>query len=112
MTPHIVYTFEDNPNFRRSYTIADVTKPGRDVYGHILGDLMTLGRDLPEYEEWAQASMLADLNNLNHDAKSAKVVNRYAIDSEKALEKVAIKLKEKSWRFIDAKLNLRFNLSN
>ena len=46
-----------NEKFRQVFTMDDIEKPGKDLCDYHVCDLMTLGRAIPEYEDWARGYM-------------------------------------------------------
>lgn len=112
MIPYLTYTIEPNPDFGKIFTIADVEKSSEDDYGHVVDNLMTLGRPLPEYEEWAIQGMQYDLELLQQKSKAQLIVYKFPIACEADLENLARRLKTSNGacRFVDNNLNKQFDL--
>ena len=67
--PCLVFFLAKNPDFGKTFTMADVQIPSEETYEHCLSNLMTLGRNLPSYEEWALQCRESELEEKQNSAQ-------------------------------------------
>ncbi len=79
--PCVVYYIIANKNFRQVYTIDDIEKPSEELFGWHVCDLMTLGRSIPEYEDWARRYMEMALENKQKNAGYLLTLEKFSITS-------------------------------
>ena len=106
--PYLVYYRDKNPNYGKAFTMDDVPEDNNDLYGHLLGDAMTLGRYLPPYEEWNPQFRERSLPSLNEDAKIEWTIFTMAILDEDDLQSKLKQLDPNVVRFVDKDLQSKF----
>ena len=111
-TPRLTYFITYNPNYGKEYTIEDIEKPERELYDYLMCDWMTLGRPIPEYENWATQAMERDLVHKQNSAKCKLMADKVATISFEEIEEFFHTNKSDIVRFIDPRLNTHFGIES
>lgn len=109
-TPCLVYYSIPNPDYGKNYTLDDIEKPSEEYFSYICDDLMTLGRELPEYEDFAEAFMKQELADKLRSSQCNIKLDKVAVSSLKDIEMFYEREKSKGVRFVDKELNKLFGL--
>ncbi len=106
--PCLVYYLKTNPDFGYNFTLSDIEKPSREVYEYVMCDFMTLGRELPTYEEWSQKQQEAEYQSKLWSARCEYTICKQAVISFEDIHNV--KYLEGFVRFADGSLNEHFGV--
>ena len=79
--PQVMYYVYLNEQFKKVYTMDDIEKPEKMLYDFSMQDYMTLGRPMPEYEDWAQAYMERELERKQRSAECLLTLGKIGITS-------------------------------
>ena len=87
-SPCLVQYVIINEKFRQVFTMDDIEKPSEELFGYHVCDLMTLGRAIPEYEDWARGYMeMALERKQRNDAGYLLTTETLSIESFDDIEK-------------------------
>ena len=85
--PCVVWYIIANENFRKVYTMDDIEKPSEEFFDYHVSDLMTLGRPIPKYEEWAKHYMEMSLERKQSNTECLLTLERFHTISFDDIEK-------------------------
>lgn len=106
----INYFVKLNPEYGKEYSIEDIYKPSEEDFGWHIGDYMTLGRPIPEYEDWATRHVDAELKRKQEGAKCPLMIEKKASSSLQEMEEFYNANKSVITRFVDPRLNEYFGV--
>lgn len=86
-SPCLVHYIILNKNFRQVFTMDDIEKPSEELFDYHVCDLMTLGRAIPEYEDWAKRYMEMSLEDKQRNAGCLLTLETLSIESFDDIEK-------------------------
>ena len=112
--PCAVYYFYLNEEFKKVYTMDDIEKPGKEAYDFRMQDYMTLGRPMPEYEDWAKGCMEMDLKRKQSKSECKVSLGKFGITSFDDIETFFSENCDNLsfLHFDDVRLNEYFEISN
>lgn len=105
-----MFYYATNPNFGKIYTLDDIPVPSEYTYELYMCDNMTLGREIPAYDQWSLEYRLSELKQLLIDAECGIVIKKAAVESFEGIG--AIKELDGFLRFITPELDEHFKLVN
>lgn len=108
--PCLIFYIEKNSNYGKSVSISDIRSPTEEYYNTCLGDWMTLGRDIPTFEEFCSRCVQEDYEDSLRDSKCEFTVCKLVVNSFDEINNF-YNNKENLLRFIDPKLNEHFNIT-
>jgi hypothetical protein len=77
--PILIYYLKYNPNYGKNYTIEDIERPSEELFSCFVSDCMTLGRNIPEYEEWVTRVMYSELQSLQDSSTYQYTIDKQAV---------------------------------
>lgn len=105
--PYLIFYLEQNPDFGKTFTIDDIPQNSEEVYSIIVSDCMTLGRQIPTFDEWDTTVRNHELNNRNESSKCAlNIQNMPIMDEDDLMDK--LKKFPPTTRFIDPTIQSKF----
>jgi hypothetical protein len=108
--PRLVFYYEINDKYKKKYTLSDIPPPSREYYEACLGNLMTLGRNIPTFQEFSEFYIKNKLESLNHSFKAKYVASKFSATCFGDIENFYINRSEKFYRFHEDELNNTFKI--
>ena len=108
--PCLIFYIEKNSNYGKSVSISDIRSPTEECYNACLGNWMTLGRDIPTFEEFCSRCVQIEYEDSLRDSKCQYTIYKLAVNSFDEINNFYNNNKENLLRFIDPKLNEHFNI--
>jgi len=107
--PCLIFVLMTNPDFGKTFDIANVEKPSEQLYDYVLCDFATLGKSAPSYEEWAKNCQENELKSLITSSTCELKLCKCAVESFDSIEK--LKELEGFLRYADQSLNEYFGVN-
>ena len=108
--PCLVYYTIPNPDYGKECTMDDIEQPTEEYFSYICDDLMSLGRKIPEYEDFANAYVKQELEDKITSSQCHLNLDKLAVSSLKDIETFYERKKSEGVRFVDENLNKLFGV--